>query len=323
MRRTALVVAAAAVALSGCAAVYAVGVSFVYSRADLPEANVRRGLPYVEGPTGAPVDNKNRLNLFLPLADSVRGARWPVVVFVHGGGWDTGDRDFTFGGADLYNNVGRFFASHGVGAAVVSYRLMPGVTWREQVADAARAVAWVHGHVADYGGDPDAVFVMGHSAGAHLITRVALDPAPLRDAGFGAGRLCGAIPVSGAALDLTDRETFLLEDNFDYYAARFAPDRVPLEEPPASPVPWQVDASPLPFARADAPPFLFIYAGGETRALQRQSQLLDTALRAAGARSRIVVAPGLSHTRIVPTLSRDDRPAGRAALAFVRDTPCG
>lgn len=304
--------------LGGCTLAKSVAIGFVYDEVALPEANVRFGLGYA-----ADGDPKHRLNLFFPLEDSVRARPWPVVVFVHGGGWTEGDRDFTFGNADVYNNIGRYFAQHGIGAATVSYQLMPGVTWREQVADVAAAVAWVHGHIGEYGGDPDGLFLMGHSAGAYLAASVALDPAPLERQGLSAGVVCGAIPVSGAALDLTDRETFFLEDNFDYYSARFAPDRVPLDEPPEEPFSWQREASPIRSVRADAPPFLILYAGGETEALRRQSGLLDAALRAAGAESRVVVVPGQSHERIVPTLSRDDRTAGPAMLAFVRAQRCG
>ena len=315
----ALALAAASVA-PGCGLAKRIGVGFVYDRAALPEANVRRGLAYVEGSA----DPKHRLNLFLPLADSVRGGPWPTVVFVHGGNWDSGDRDFTFGGADLYNNVGRFFAARGIGAAVVSYRLLPTVRWEQQIEDVARAVAWAHRNVGAYGGDPRALFVMGHSAGGQLVARVALDPAPLRRQGLSTDVLCGAMPVSGAGYDLTDVESYRIAENFDFYASRFGTPETPLTElPPAETFAWQAAASPTTFVRRDAPPFLLLYAGGDYPALRRQAHLLDDALRAAGARSRIVVVPGQSHTRIVPTLSRDDRTAGPALLAFVREQACG
>ncbi len=306
-----------AAALPGCALVKRVGIGLVYKEVKLPEANTLRNLAYRD--TGDP---KHRLNLFLPLADSVRQARWPTVVFVHGGGWTEGDRDYAFGGADIYNNIGRFFAQHGIGAATVSYRLMPGVTWREQVDDVAAAVAYAQARVAQHGGDPTALFLMGHSAGAYLATSVALDTTALQAHGVSAGAVCGVMPVSGAALDLADRETYALEDNFDYYSARFAPDRVARATPPETPFPWQRDASPITSVRAGAPPFLLFYAGGETRALQRQSQLLDAALRQAGVSSEIVVVPGKSHSRILPTLSRTDHTAGPALLDFVRRQRC-
>ena len=302
----------------GCSLAKSAVVGFVYDDADLPASHVQHDLAYRD--TGHP---KHRLNLFLPLTDSVRAQPWPVVVFVHGGGWTTGDKDFRFGYADVYNNVGRFLATRGIGAATINYRLMPEVTWREQVADVAAAVAYLRQTVGSHGGNPDAVFLMGHSAGAYLASYVALDRLWLEAEGVPASAVCGAIPVSGAALDLTDRATYLLEDNFDYYAARFAPDRVPRIDPPPEPFAWQVEASPVRHVRADAPPFLMLYAGGETQALQRQSRLLAEALQEAGAHAETVVVPGKSHERIVPTLSRDDQTAGPALVRFVRTAPCG
>ncbi len=316
MRRLLLLatlVTGGAVALPGCGLVTSLAVDLVYRDAELPAALVEAGVPYL-----ADGDPKHRLNLFRAAPDSVGGRPAPTVVFIHGGGWDTGDRDLRVGGEDVYNNIGRFLAARGIPAATLSYRLMPDVTWREQVADAAAAVAFVQ-RDAEERGSPGVV-VMGHSAGAYLATFVALDADVQRAAGL--SPLCGAVSVSGAALDLRDRETFGLEDNFDYYSARFAPDRTARDEPPAVPEPWQTEASPVLSVTPDAPPFLILYAGGETRALQRQSALLDTALTAAGVPSRVVVVPGKSHTRIVPTLSRDDQTAGPAILAFVRGLDC-
>ena len=283
-------------ALSGCGLATSLAVDLVYRDAELPAALVERDVPYL--PDG---DLKHRLNWFRADPDSASSRPMPTVVFVHGGGWTTGDRDLRVGGEDVYNTIGRFLAARGIPAATVSYRLLPepgarlnGVTWREQVADVAAAVAFVQRDAARSGAP--GVVVMGHSAGAYLATFV--------------------------ALDLRDRETFALEDNFDYYSARFAPDRVARDAPSASTAPWQAEASPITRAGASAPPFLLLYAGGETRALQRQSQLLEAALREAGVPTRLVVVPGKSHTRIVPTLSRDDQTAGPAILDFVRGLDC-
>lgn len=318
MRRQLVLASLGLLLLGGCSVVVKTAVDIVYDYAPLPEANVHRDLPYLSDG-----DPKHRFNLFLPLADSVRQPAWPTVVFVHGGGWRYGDKDLVYGGEDIYNNIGRFFASRGIGSATVSYRLMPTTDWRGQVADVAAAIAAIRDTVAAHGGNPDGLVLMGHSAGAHLIAMVALDARALATAGAPTSTVCGAIPVSGAALDLTDRATYALRDNFDYYSERFSEDGIARAEPPETPFAWQEAASPARYVRPDAPPFLILYAGGETRALQRQSQLLDAALREAGAQSEIVVVPGKSHDRIVPTLSRDDQTAGPAMLRFVRQLECG
>lgn len=309
-RAVLLVMLILAFAASGCGLIYRLGVGIYYDKAELPDEQVVEDVPYA----GDSVD-KHRLNLFLPTPDSVRAADgWPTVVFVHGGGWTEGDKDYAFGGADVYNNIGRYFASRGIGAATVSYRLLPDVRWPEQIDDVAQAVAWVHEHIAEFGGDPDGVFLMGHSAGAQLAARVALDPMPFQRLGLSSDLVCGVIAVSGAGYDLRDEETYALSNDPEYYARRF--------DPIGSEPDWQTAASPIRFVDAEAPPFLVLYAGGETKALQRQSRLLDEALREAGSESEVVVVPGESHERIVLTLSRDDKTAGPAMLEFVRTTTC-
>jgi acetyl esterase/lipase len=235
------------------------------------------------------------------------------VIFIHGGNWDSGDKDYRFGGQDIYNNIGRFLAARGIGCANISYRLIPTVDWRAQAGDAARAVAWVHAHAAEFGGDPNRIFLMGHSAGAQLAIRTAFDTATLARLAVPASSIRGVIGVAGAGYDMADRQTAALGADPRWYAKRF-------QLGPADTM-WQTTASPIQFVNAidgAAPPVLLLRAGGEDRPLIRQSELMRDALIRAGARADLVVAPGLSHTRIVPTLSREDRPAGAAVLAFVR-----
>ncbi len=258
-------------------------------------------MPYVAGST----DPLQRLNFFRPAK-----AGFPVVIFIHGGNWDSGDKDYRFGGQDIYNNIGRFLASRGFGCANISYRLIPNVDWRAQADDIARAVAWVHAHAAEYGGDPQRLFLMGHSAGAQLAVRTALDRVTLAKIGVPVTAIRGVIGVAGAGYDLTDDTTYKLGANPYWYASRFQrgdADRT-----------WAKDASPIQFVGGSAPPVLLLRAGGESGPLIRQSDLLRDALNKAGAHADLVVAPGLSHTRIVPTLSREDRPAGAAVLNFLR-----
>ncbi len=307
LRHTALLLALLG-PLACSSAFFWASMPFVYEEAPLPTEQVLRDLPYRDG-SGADA-RKHRLDLFLPRAETGSEARaWPVLVFVHGGGWTSGDKGLRVGGADVYGNIGRFFAARGIGVAVVSYRLQPRVTWREQVEDVTRAVEWVRAHVAEYGGDPRAVFVSGHSSGAQLAAHVVLDPARLDGAG-----VCGLIPVSGAALDLTDDETWALGADRSYYEERFGDG-----EPDDA---WLREASPARFARADAPPTLVLYAGGEWPELQRQAEVFHRALVEAGAHSRLVQVPGLDHYRMILALSRDDWAAAPVILAFLRDIDC-
>ena len=311
---------ALALTVTGCSFFYGIGLRFVYDHQDLPEANAIADVPYVEGSD----DPKHRLNLFVPLADSVRQRLWPTVVYVHGGSWIEGDRGLRFGGEDLYGNIGRYFAARGIGAAVISYRLQPRVTWREQVSDVARAVAEVREQVSARGGDPNAVVLMGHSAGGHLIGHVALDREVQEAAGLPRGAVCGAIPVSAAALDLRDRESYAIAKNYPFYQARFAPPGTPRRESaPPAPEAWEAEASVAPLVTAEAPPFLVIYAEGDYPALIRQSTLFARTLAGAGVEHEVLELPGSSHERIIAALSQDGYYAGPAMVAFVRGLECG
>ncbi len=294
----------------GCrSAFYWVVLPFVYREAPLPEEQIVRDLLYRSDP-GADTE-KHRLDLFAPEAAG-NPHPWPVLAFVHGGGWTTGDKALRAGSADVYANIGRFFAARGVGVAVISYRLQPAFDWRDQVEDVARAVAWVHAHAAEYGGDPDAIFVSGHSAGAQLAARVALDR---EFAGrFGAPPVCGLISVSGAGFDLADEKTYQLGASRAYYEQRFRVNGADAD--------WQHEASTLRFADANAPSTLIVYADGDWPSLHRQAKLLDAALRGAGAASRTLVVPDADHYTIILALSRDDKQPAPAMLEFIRDTDC-
>jgi acetyl esterase/lipase len=240
------------------------------------------------------------LDLFLP-----DGKNWPVLVFVHGGGWDTGDKQLRVGGADVYGNIGRFYAALGIGVAVINYRLQPNAKWREQVSDVKTAVAWVQSNIARYGGKPDRTFLMGHSAGAHLASYVALTIKP-ED---GPPAIRGVIAVSGAALDISDLKTYQFGEKLSYYEKRFQEEDTTGQ--------WKVLASPVCYVSPQAPPFLILYAGGEKKGLQRQSQVLKDALGKAGVESSVVVVPGESHSRMVLVLSHPGKTAAPAILAFI------
>lgn len=299
------VVLAAAVLASGCGPIYWLGMRFFYDKAPAPPTELL-DVPY---DPEAPGDPRRQLDLYLP-----GGRDFPTVVFVHGGGWAWGDRLQRFGGADVYRNVGRFLASQGIGAAVVGYRLIWTVEWRDQLADVARSVAWVQRHVAERGGRADRVFVAGHSAGAQLAARIATDPAWLEAAGGSAAALCGVAAVSGAGYDLGDIETYRAGFEPTYFAERFGGSRLDGS--------WWHDASVTPWIDAADPPFLVVFASGEARGLQRQSAVLLQALEQAGVPARRVMVRGSSHERLVLELSRGDKTAGPALVAFVRETPC-
>jgi triacylglycerol lipase len=118
------------------------------------EARVRRDLSY--GP-----DPRHRLDLFGGGHD---GARRPVLVFLHGGGFVGGDKGAP--SAPFYNNVGAWAAAQGWLGITATYRLAPAHPWPAGAEDVARLVAWLTLESAGHGGDPDRIVLMGQSAGA-------------------------------------------------------------------------------------------------------------------------------------------------------------
>ena len=294
--------------LAGCSStVEWLGVRLLYKPAALPAERAIYDLAYREGAGSDPV--KHRFDFFLP-----RGEGWPTLVFVHGGGWSAGDKSLRAAGADVYSNIGRFYAERGIGTAVINYRLQPAVTWRQQVDDVARAVARVRQEAATHGGDPAALFLMGHSAGAQLAAYVALDPRPLAALGSSPEVICGVIPISGAGYDLADDATYALGADRAWYEKLFR-----AGDPGDA---WLREASAITYVRPDAPPFLIVHVTNEWKSLQHQNRLLHAALSEAGARSRLLVVKGQGHNRMVLTLSHGKKTPVPEILEFVRASDC-
>jgi acetyl esterase/lipase len=159
-----------------------------YREAERRTAAVRERLPHhLDLAYGD--DAKQRLDLYLPEGE-VGGA--PVFLFLHGGGFREGDRA-------QYGFVAEPFAAHGIITAVASYRLTEaGHHYPAQPEDARAAVAWLYRHVAEYGGDREAIWVGGHSAGAILAADLGVDRAWMAERGIPESALRGIAPISGS-----------------------------------------------------------------------------------------------------------------------------
>ena len=326
MRPFALLAAVFALGLTGCSALADIGVNLYATPVEADWLAVRRDLPYREGSA----DPKHTLDVYLPA--SVRpGQPWPVVVFVHGGGWTSGDKQLRVGSFRPYDNLARRLAVDSIGVALVNYRLIEAgpkgkgragtVGLDDQLADVAAATAWVRANIARYGGDPSRLFLMGHSAGGQLAARVALDPALRQTPGGGAAPVCGVVSVSGAGLDVTDRS---IEDDYRYFGARFAPPGASVgRSMPRTPDAWQTDASPATYVRAGAPPFRFFVADGEKASFRQQAERLRARLAAVGvATPAPTTFHAVTHAIGALTMSDPKGVVGREAVAFVKDTAC-
>src|SRR3954462_11457263 len=135
--------------------------------------------------------DRTRLDVYAP-AD---GNGHPVVIWIHGGAWQDGDKAHVQAKPGAFNERGYNLVS-------LNYRFHPAVTFKEQAGDIARAIRWVHDHAGDYGGDPTRVFLMGHSAGAHLAALVGTDGRYLEEAGLKLSDLSGVVLLDGAGYDI-------------------------------------------------------------------------------------------------------------------------
>jgi acetyl esterase/lipase len=284
-----------------------IAVRLFYREAVLTGAQVYKDLNYWLAPSADP--RKHRLDFYVP-----EGSGWPVLIFLHGGGWRGGDKALEFGSADPYGNIGRFYAARGIGVAVANYRLQPAVGWQEQVRDVAQALAWVYGHADHYGANKRAIFVSGHSSGAQLAARAALDHKALRELGLPPYVPCGVIAVSGAPFDIADSRTYELGTNPVLYERAFRAGEDGER--------WKYEASAVNFVTSAAPPFLLLHGGREPKGLKRQNQVMYEALKAAGVPSQLVVTPWDGHFLIVAALSHPERMASAVILDFIRQTPC-
>ncbi|MBM3532829.1 MAG: alpha/beta hydrolase [Alphaproteobacteria bacterium] len=131
----------------------------------------------------------------------------PVLVFLHGGGWEFGYKEWMGYMAPAFTDMAIFVS--------VSYRLIPQVRFPAHLDDTIAAIAWVHTNIARYGGDPERLFVGGHSAGAHLAALAVLRRDLLAKAGVPSRAIRGCVPVAGTYKfeigDLESRGKALLE----------------------------------------------------------------------------------------------------------------
>ena len=188
-------------------------------------------------------------------------------------------------------------------AAVVNYRLSPAVQHPAHIEDAAASFAWVKRHIAEYRGDPDRVFVIGHSAGAYLVALLATDERYLAKAHLSPRDIRGVVPVSAF-----------------YWVEKpgVAPDRDKSVWGTDERV-W-IDASPAHHLSNRIPPILILYADGDDEWRREQNTQMEKALKATGNNSvAIVQIPGRTHNSIWSQLNKDGDEVSSRIVAFVRE----
>jgi acetyl esterase/lipase len=276
-------------------------------------------------------DPRHRLDLYLPKGEK----DFPVVVLVHGGAWLFGDNRC----CGLYPAVGEFFARHGVGAVLPNYRLSPGVRHPEHVKDVARAFAWAHAHVAEYGGRPDRLFLAGHSAGGHLVSLLATDESYLQAEGLRTADVRGVISLSGVYVVPTGRFGVTVggEAPLAFRLDELTPLRgtddgggkaatgvgMPVSLNVFGPVfgddpRVRAEASPLNHVRPGLPPFLLFSAEKDLPTLPTIAEEFANALRDQGNEAWLLRVRGRNHNSIMFRAIVPEDPVARAMLEFIR-----
>lgn len=148
--------------------------------------NLSSDIPYIE-------NGHERHVLDIYTADNAKNL--PVVFWIHGGGWQTGDKTDVQIKPKVLTERGFVFVS-------TNYRLLPHVEMDMLIRDVATSLGWVHKNIAQYGGDPSRIFVGGHSAGAQLAALLCIDERYLNEVGVSFDVLQGCVPVDGDTYDL-------------------------------------------------------------------------------------------------------------------------
>ena len=234
-----------------------------------------------------------RLFVHKPAGDVI-DARLPVLAFVHGGSWSHGD-------PAAYNFIARTFAPQGFVVVNIGYRLVPEGKFPHMNEDTAAAIRWIHENIADAGGDPEAIYLMGHSAGAYNAVMVGLDRQWLGREGLDDDVLKGVIGLAGP---------------YDFYPFDGDGTRNAFgnwERPEAT--------QPINLVRGDAPPMLLATGDKDTTVRPRNTRVLADAITQAGGSVETAFFEGMDHARPIMALARPFARDGRvfdAVSEFIR-----
>jgi acetyl esterase/lipase len=260
---------------------------------------VKQNIPYAD-----PAHERQVLDVYSP----PKAKNLPVVFWIHGGGWQTGDKTSVQLKPKGFTDRGFVFVS-------TNYRLLPAVDMATIVRDVAKSVRWVHDHIAEYGGDPKRIFVMGHSAGAQLAALICTDDRYLKAEGLSLAVTRGCVPVDGDTFDVpaiietaeTRRRVHGLPQAKFGHREKFGND-------PAK----HRDFSAVTHVAKDKgiPPFLILHVA-EHPDTSAQAQRLGNVLRDAGVAATVLGAKQTNHNKINADLCSPDDPTTKALYEFL------
>jgi len=274
-------------------------ISGLLSAAFAQDTPVKRDIPY-----GEKAEPLQTLDVYAP----PEAKDLPVVVWIHGGGWQAGDK------MDVKQKPQVFVEKRFVFVSV-NYRLLPKVAMGDIVRDVAKSVRWVHDHVAEHGGDPKRLFVMGHSAGAQLAALICIDDRYLKAEGLSLAIIKGCVPVDGDTFDVPaiievaetrSRVHGLPQAKFGH-REKFGNDPEKHR-----------DFSAVTHVAKDKgiPPFLILHVADHPDTTA-QARRLDATLKEAGIPVKVFGAKETTHNKLNDDLGLADDPATKELFAFV------
>jgi len=264
-----------------------------------PAQDIRRDVPYV--PNG---HKRHVLDITSP-----KGAKnLPVVFWIHGGGWQAGDKSDVQVKPAWFNERGCVFVS-------TNYRLLPEVDMATLIGDIAKSFRWVHDNIAKHGGDPKRILVMGHSAGAQLAAIVSTDERWLKAEGLSTDLIKACVPVDGDTFDIP-AIIELAETRWRLHglpSAKFG-HREKFGNDPAK----HKDFSAVTHvAKGKTIPPFFILHVAEHPDTSAQARRLGTALKDAGHTVTVFGARDTTHGKVNQDLGKPDDPATKALAQFL------
>ncbi len=218
-------------------------------------------------------DPRLKLDIYAPTEGQ---GPWPVIIFVHGGSWSSGNKN-------PYEFVGRALAARGFLTILPNYRLHPEHPYPAFVEDTALAIDWTTRHAGEYGGDPKHIIASGHSAGAYNVALAILDKHYLGALGTDVSAIKG-VALLAAPLDFLPLDPGVAQDVFGA-----------VKDLPAT--------QPIAYARADAPPFFMAYGSVDTTVRPKNSINMAAALKAVGVQVELKAYDGVGHVGILLGLS--------------------
>ena len=261
---------------------------------------VTRDLPYA-----TPANERQTLDVHAP----ANAKNLPVVFWIHGGGWQTGHKGLVALKPKAFNDAGLVLVS-------INHRFLPTVTMEDIVRDVAKAFRWVHDHVAEYGGDPSRVLVMGHSSGGQLAALLCTDDRWLKAEGLSLAPIKGCVPV--------DADTFDIPAVIEVAEVRARAYGFPLptnghrQKFGNDPVKHK-DFSTVTHVAAGKgiPPFLILHVA-ENADTGAQARRLAAVLKGADVPVTVVGVRETSHEQLNANLGKAGDPGSEALFAFVK-----